>query len=168
MRLEPLFDGELVYDEAAHTAVAPYGDDRWFGYTPAHGLIEGPRIRGTGRCHNLYSQLRSNPDLYRPHYRGAIETDDGALVLFDAAGFNRFEGLLGRVIMHMTFQTSTDRYAWLNETMAAAEANCYAVEEGLETERWTLHAFEIVHDLQNESRRVGSTTDRPTKFEGPG
>src|SRR5215212_1988910 len=114
VRLEPLFDGDLQYEEATHTAVAPYGDGRWFGYTPAHGSIEGQRLNGKLRCHNLYAQLSVEPEVFRRRYRGAIDTDDGALILWEADGLNRFDGLLGKVVMYMTFQTPDERYRWLN------------------------------------------------------
>jgi hypothetical protein len=85
-----LFHAELTYEERTHTAVAPYDDGRWFGFTPAHGTVSGPKLSGAVRCHNLYEQQRVEPELFRPRYRGAIDTNDGALILFEAEGLNRF------------------------------------------------------------------------------
>ena len=147
VRLDPLFEGDLEYEEAEHTAVSPYGDGRWFGYTPAHGSIRGQRLTGRLRCHNLYHQQSVEPEVYRPRYRGAIDTDDGALILWDAEGLNRFDGQLGTVVMHMTFQSAEERYRWLNGVMAVVEALCFATDGGPATERWTLRAFECINDM---------------------
>lgn len=152
MKLEPLFEGELIYDEEPQTRVWPYGDGRVFAYTPVHGRIQGQRLTGRLRAHNLYENIRRRkPRLYRPHFRGAIDTDDGAVLLFDAAGYNQFEGDLGTIVMHTTFQTSDKRYRWLNETIAVVESFSMEIDVGGSTrERWPLRAFTLVHDLAPE------------------
>lgn len=165
MKLLPLFDGELLYDELTHTAVAAYGDGRWFGYAPAHGTVWGPRLAGTVRCHNLYQQQRVEPELFRPMYRGAVETSDGALVLFEADGLNRFvDDTRGIVVMSMLFRTSDERYGWLNEIVASVEAICFATEEGSsETERWVLRGYECVNDLTDSlPNRIEPRGSEPT------
>ena len=147
MRLDPLFEGDLEYEEVEHTAVSPYGDGRWFGYTPAHGTITGQRLSGDVRCHNLYRQQSVEPEVFSPTYRGAIDTEDGALILLEAEGLNCFDGALGTVVMYMTFRTSDERYRWLNGVMAIVEALCFATDGGPDTERWKLRAFECVNDM---------------------
>ena len=154
MKLQHLFDGELEYEETTHTAVAPYGDGRWFGYTPAHGTFTGERLKGSVRCHNLYEQQSVEPEVFGPRYRGAIDTEDGALVLFAAGGLNRFDGPIGTTVMSMTFRSSHDRYLWLNDVVAIVEAVCFAVDDGQPgTERWTLRAFECVNELPTTDAR---------------
>jgi hypothetical protein len=147
VKLEHLFDGELRYEESNHTATAPYGDGRWFGYTPAHGSVHG-RLEGTVRCHNLYEQQVAGPELFRPVYRGAIDTIDGGLILFQAEGLNRFvDDTHGVAVMSMTFRSSDERYRWLNEVVAVVEALCFAVVDRPDTERWELRAFECLNEL---------------------
>jgi hypothetical protein len=148
MRLSKLFDGELVYEESELTAVAPYGDDRWFAYTPVRGRVWGDRVNASVRCHNLFEQLQAKPELYQPTYRGALETVDGSTVLFAAEGRNRFvDEVHGVIVMSMTFRTSDHRYLWLNETVAVVEALCVAATGSTANERWSLRAFQCVNEL---------------------
>jgi hypothetical protein len=77
MRLSPLFEGQLVYQDKGHW-VAPYHAGEYVGYAEATGLIQGDRINDRVRCINHPRQLATGDhDFFAPDYHGVIWTDDG-------------------------------------------------------------------------------------------
>jgi hypothetical protein len=154
MRLEHLFDGDLIYDDKGHW-VAPFHEGEYMGYAEATGHIAGERISGDVRCLNHPRQLSKAPaDFYLPDYHGFISTEDGTTILWRFTGYNIFEPdvpptYLGRAVMASTFAADDDRYEWMNQTFAIVEAVCTGPldERDPRTERWQIRAFECVNDL---------------------
>jgi hypothetical protein len=87
MRLVPLFEGELIFDETTEVAFPSYGEDGdWFGYVQGHGSIEGERLSGELRWTN-HPRCRAD-GTWLPNYQGTIATVDGANLLFCSRGYN--------------------------------------------------------------------------------
>ncbi len=87
MRLIPLFDGELEFDEATEVGFATYGDDGdWFGYVAGGGRVTGERLSGGLRWTN--HPRRRADGVWLPDFQGVISTDDGVQILFSFRGYN--------------------------------------------------------------------------------
>jgi hypothetical protein len=158
VRLEPLFDAFLVYDDKG-LWVAPYHPNEYMGYAEATGHVVGKRLNGRVRCINHPRQLKTEGgDFYRADYHGVISTQDGATVLWRFEGYNIFEPdvpptYLGKALMASWFAADDERYRWLNQTFAVIEALCTGPlsEEDPATERWQLHVFECIHEAAGNS-----------------
>jgi hypothetical protein len=136
MDLEPLFAAELQYNPDVRVVVA--ADDREGDLIgTGDGRVVGRRINGTIRwsfyaadCAYLLVKAGVNPGpgqhLCRTNPGGVIETDDGAVIRFDARGY----GLRGydssqphrwRLTAALQFATADRRYLWLNTTLGIWE-----------------------------------------------
>ncbi len=136
MDLEPLFDAELQYNPDVGVVVA--ADDREGDLIGnGDGRVVGRRFNGTIRwsfyaadCAYLLVKAGVNPGLgqhlCRTNPGGVIETDDGAVIRFDARGY----GLRGydpsqphrwRLTAALQFATADRRYLWLNTTLGIWE-----------------------------------------------
>ena len=136
MDLEPLFDVELRYNPDVGIVVA--ADDREDDLIGSgDGRVVGRRINGTIRwsfyaadCAYLLVKAGVDPGpgqhLCRTNPGGVIDTDDGAVIRFDARGY----GLRGydplqphrwRLTAALQFATVDRRYLWLNRTLGIWE-----------------------------------------------
>ena len=82
------------------------------------GLAEGARVSGRVRWDLFENQREGVCDT---HFRGVIETEDGATIAFDTLGF--FRPLKGpgnkwALMGVAAFEPEDDRYAWLSTTPA--------------------------------------------------
>jgi hypothetical protein len=152
VRLDHLFDADLVFDEPTGVHVPTYGDDGdWSGYVTGTGTIEGERLHGTIRWTNR--PRRRADGTWLPRMHGVVETSDGAQVLFDLAGYNRslterFAYTQRSVVATMTFETGHESHRWLNDVFAVAEgAVRIDTANGEETERWRLRVYACVDEL---------------------
>ena len=113
MRLEPLYRLTFAYD--AHWDADAGGD--------LHRLLVGRghcdgRLAGAFQGTNV---ARRRPDgTFEPEYRGVIETDDGAAILFHLSGYGFPDE--GRAVATIRHVTSDRRYEWLNRVLCAAAA----------------------------------------------
>jgi hypothetical protein len=94
----------------------------------AEGRAEG-RLSARYRAAN-YPRRRADGAL-EPSFRGVLETDDGATILFHWEGLaamtpSGMRALLG-TIQHVT---DDDRYAWLNDRVCAVEGEVRPRTEG--------------------------------------
>jgi Protein of unknown function (DUF3237) len=148
MRLEPLFEGELVFDEATEVAFPAYGEDGdWFGYVQGHGSIEGERLSGELRWTN-HPRCRAD-GTWLPNYQGTITTAEGANLLFSSRGYNQgvgdpFGSEHRSAICSLTFAASEERYRWVNGVFAVLEAE---IRPSADPERWRIRAYECVNEL---------------------
>jgi hypothetical protein len=62
--------------------------------------------------------MRRTDGTYMPNFQGVIETDDGAVVLFDWHGYGRAypEGAR-QVVVSATHVSDDDRYQWRNDVV---------------------------------------------------
>jgi hypothetical protein len=123
VRLEPLYRVRFRYPEHWHADLGADG---------AHFFIAEGRCEGTvaGRFRGANHPWRRADGTYLPDFQGAIETDDGATVLFDYRGFGRsYPEPRREVVAFATHVSSDERYRRLNDVVCAI-AGCVTPEEG--------------------------------------
>jgi hypothetical protein len=113
VRLEPLYRIRFTYPESWTVGLEG-------GWTQHLMLAEG-RCEGTlsGRFRGAnFPQRRTASGPFRPDFRAAIETDDGATVLFEWHGYGRAYPPGRRQVVGSVFHLSDDdRYRRLNDVV---------------------------------------------------
>ncbi|MDQ3823549.1 MAG: DUF3237 domain-containing protein [Actinomycetota bacterium] len=117
MRLEPLYRVTFRYPEA------------WFvelegerGVESEHFLIAEGRCEGrlAGRFRGANHPRRRTDLTYLPDFQGVIETDDGAVVMFEYRGYGRaYPEPRRQVVGTATHVASDERYRRLNDVVCA-------------------------------------------------
>jgi hypothetical protein len=88
----------------------------------------------TGRFTGANHPRQRTDSTFVPDFQGAIETEDGATILFDFRGYGRSYPAGRRQIVGMCFHISDDeRYSRLNDVVFAAAGEVRSVPDG-ETE----------------------------------
>ena len=138
MSLEHLFDAELAYlTDMGQVVPAEGREGKLLG--SGDGRAEGARIRGGVRF-SFYEEgcpldpgfldapadatLAEGDYLCRTNPGGVIETDDGAIIQFDAKGFAlRLEAQapVWKVTSAIRFVTDDPAYRWLNDLLGLYE-----------------------------------------------
>lgn len=113
MRLEPLYRATWTTSESWRVELSGSAGTEGRSFFIAEGRTKG-RLSGRLRAAN-YPRRRVDGTL-TPDFRGVLETDDGASILFSWQGFVRpgssgAAELLGSII-HVT---NDERYRWLND-----------------------------------------------------
>jgi hypothetical protein len=94
----------------------------------AEGRCEGglsARLRGAN-----YPRLRTDGTA-TPDFRGALETDDSATILFAWHGYARpAEGDMGHIVGSMTHLSDDERYRWVNDRVFAVSGEVRPREGG--------------------------------------
>lgn len=134
MRLEHLCDLELIYRElpglgTKFVLVQPYGTEEGSGYGEGDGQVSGPRLSGRLRWVN-HPHRRSDGAML-PDAHGVILTDDGATLLFSLQGRTMFVGDQGQQLLRVLFETTAERYRWLNSALCVLEGQIDAVRMGM-------------------------------------
>jgi hypothetical protein len=94
----------------------------------AEGRAEG-RLSARYRAAN-YPRRRSDGAL-EPAFRGVLETDDGATVLFEWDGLATMTPTGMRQLLGMVRHiTDDERYVWLNDRVCALEGEVRPLDEG--------------------------------------
>ena len=85
------------------------------------GTVRGPKINGTTKSID-YALFRADGTALL-HIHGVITTEEGDLIYYEASGFLTPTEQEGRYNAKeaVTFQTASEKYAWLNTTLAVAE-----------------------------------------------
>lgn len=113
MRLEPLYRCTFVPTESWHVELAGAGGAEGQGFLLVEGRAEG-RLTGWLRAAN-YPRQRTDGTL-TPDFRGALETDDGATIVFTWRGYGvAAEGGARRLLGSITHLSDDGRYRWLND-----------------------------------------------------
>ena len=117
MQLQPLYRATFTTPERWAVEVAGTHGTEVQDFLIAEGHIEGrlsARLRGAN-----YPRRRADGTLL-PDFRGALDTDDGATILFSWHGYAR-PGAADRkeIVGSITHLTGDERYAWLNNTVCA-------------------------------------------------
>ena len=131
--LEPLlsFSNPFTIQPIGYT---PFGERTT--YITGEGVFTGPRLRGRILAGGGDWLIRGANDLARLDVRKTFETHDGALIHVSYVGLYKFNATLSRTLAgggeahfgdtlfmaQVQFETGDSRYAWLNETLAVAEA----------------------------------------------
>lgn len=152
MKLIPLFEGELEFDEDTEVGFPTYEDDGdWLAYVEGHGVAVGDRLAGKLRWTN--HPRRRADGTWLPRFEGVLKTNDGAEILFAFHGYNRGIGdPFGydhrAAVAALTLATSTPAYRWVNDVLAVIEAD---VRPSADPERWRFRAFECVNEIASEN-----------------
>ncbi len=147
MRLEPIGELKLAYDDEGFTLVQPYGTEEGSGWGGGDGTIEGERLRGTVRWLNV--PHRRSDIVMLPHCHGRIETDDGATVTFLMEGRTPVTGEeSNQQLLRLTFETAAPPYAWLNTAFVVAEG--IIAEDPPGSEHYVMRArlYRCIHELR--------------------
>jgi hypothetical protein len=117
MRLEPLYRATWVTSESWSVEVHGASGTEGRSFFIAEGRAEG-RLSARLRAAN-YPRRRVDGVL-TPDFRGVLETDDGASVLFSWRGYVRTGSSQMRELMgSITHVTEDERYRWLNDRIGA-------------------------------------------------
>ena len=116
MTLEPLYRATFTTPEAWSVELEGEHGSEGFSFLIVEGRLEGrlsARLRGAN-----FPRRRVDGTL-TPDFRGAIETDDGATILYAWHGYGR-KGPDGvsELVGSITHMTDDPRYAWLNTALA--------------------------------------------------
>ena len=128
MRLEPLYRVTFRYPEHWHVALA--GPD---GAESQHFFIAEGRCEGriAGRFRGANHPRRRTDGAYLPDFKGAIETDDGATILFDYRGYGRaYPEKRRQVVASATHVSDDERYRWLNDVVCAIAGEVRPRDDG--------------------------------------
>jgi hypothetical protein len=133
IKLEPLlsFSNGVTAQPIGKT---PFGERTT--YIVGEGVFTGPKLRGRILAGGGDWFVRGANDLARLDVRKTFETDDGALIHVTYIGLYKFNAAVSRTLSaggdaqfgdtlfmaQVQFETGDPRYAWLNETLAVAEA----------------------------------------------
>ena len=131
----------------------PFGDRTT--YVVGEGVFTGARLRGRILAGGGDWFVRGARDLARLDVRKTFETDDGALIHVTYTGLYKFSDAVTRALSlgqdtqfgdtlflaQVQFETGDARYAWLNETLAVAEARETAA--GVEYQ-----LYDLAHEIQ--------------------
>ena len=75
MKLVPLFEGELRFDEATEVGFPTHGEDGdWLAYVEGDGAVSGARLAGELRWTN--HPRRRADGTWLPSFEGVIKTND--------------------------------------------------------------------------------------------
>lgn len=120
MQLDHLFDAELRF-RADIGPVVPIEDREGELVGSGDGTVAGSALRGMIFWSNFETQGERLCGMYPA---GRIETDDGAIIRFDARGWalrRDREAPVWHVAGGLRLETDDDRYAWLNRSLAVWE-----------------------------------------------
>jgi Protein of unknown function (DUF3237) len=115
MRLEPLYRATFTPTERWSVELAGAHGVEGQGFLLVEGRSEG-RLSGRLRAAN-YPRRRTD-GTQAPDFRGVLETDDGATVLFTWHGYgSAVDGGPSRLVGSMTHLSDDARYRWLNDAV---------------------------------------------------
>lgn len=128
MRLEPLYRATFAPEESWHAELRGEHGVEEQGFLIVEGRTEG-RISGRLRAAN--APRRRTDGTQTPDFRGVLETDDGAVILFSWHGYGRLrEGGRPALVGAMTHLSDDARYHWLNATVCALAGELLPGDDG--------------------------------------
>ena len=128
MRLEPLYRVTFTTPEAWSVELDGESGTEGRSFLIAEGRSTG-RLSARYRAAN-FPRRRVDGALV-PEFRGVLETDDGAAILFEWAGLAVLTPTgMRRLLGSITHTTSDERYRWLNDRVGAVEGEVRPRKEG--------------------------------------
>ncbi len=128
MRLEPLYRATFSPTERWSVERAGEHGVEGQGFLIVDGRAEG-RVGGRLRAAN-YPRRRVD-GTFTPDFRGVVETDDGATVLFTWHGYGlATDDGPGRLLGSMTHVTDDARYDWLNRSVCVLAGEVHTRDSG--------------------------------------
>jgi hypothetical protein len=136
VRLEPLYRARFTPTDSWDVELAGDGGTEGQGFLLVEGRTEG-RITAGLRAAN-YPRHRTDGTV-TPNFRGVLETDDGAVVLFSWRGYARASASGPRQLLgSITHRSADERYRWLNTAMGVLTGKIRPRPEG---------GFDVVLDV---------------------
>jgi hypothetical protein len=137
MRLEPFYRATFTTPESWSVELAGPAGVEGQSFLIAEGRSEG---RLSARYRGANAPRRRTDGTLLPDFRGVLETDDGATIIFAWQGYarpavNGMRELVGSV----THSTDDERYRWLNGVVCALAGEVRPDEDG--------SGFEVVLDV---------------------
>lgn len=128
VRTEPLYRVTFATPESWSVTLDGAAGTEGLSFLIAEGRCEG---RLSARYRGANFPRRRADGVLTPSFRGALETDDGATILFAWDGLTR-TGPQGRreLLGSMTHTTDDDRYRWLNDRVCAVTGEVRPRSEG--------------------------------------
>jgi hypothetical protein len=128
VRLEPLYRCTFTPTDSWDVELKGIDGTEGQGFLLVEGRSEG-RIAGRLRAAN-YPRHRVDGTV-TPNFRGVLETDDGATVLFSWRGYARASASGPRQLLgSITHQSGDERYRWLNSAMCVLTGEIRPGAEG--------------------------------------
>jgi len=128
VRLEPIYRARFLTPEAWSVELTGDHGTEGQSFLIAEGRTEG-RIEAHLRASN-YPRRRTDGVL-TPDFRGVLETDDGATILFAWDGYVRAgAGGARELLGSMTHVSDDERYGWLNDILCAVAGEVRPRAEG--------------------------------------
>ena len=128
MRLVPLYSCTFAPTEHWRVALRGDGGVEEQGFLLVEGRSQG-RIMARLRAAN-YPRKRTDGTV-TPDFRGVLETDDGATVVFEWHGYGRTPDDGSRPLLgSITHLSDDERYAWLNDTLCVLTGDVRPQPEG--------------------------------------
>jgi hypothetical protein len=128
MRLEPLYRARFSTSQSWSVDPTGPGGTESQNFLLTDGRCDGP-IAGSWRGAN-YPRRRADGTL-TPDFRGVLETDDGATIIFAWHGYGHAAAAgASRLVGSMTHITDDERYRWLNDTFCAVAGGVQRRTEG--------------------------------------
>ena len=130
MRLKPLYTVRFRYPEGRDVVLTGEGGREeqhfYFAEGTCTGAIAG-RFRGA-------NHPRRRTDLtFVPDFQGFIETDDGALIMFDYQGYGRAYPKGRRQIVGAAWHmTEHEKYRWLNDAICVLVGEVRSQQDDVE------------------------------------
>ena len=119
MRLEPLYTVTFTTPEAWSVGISSDAGIEGRSFLLAEGRSTG-RISARYRAAN-FPRKRTDAALV-PEFRGVLETDDGAAILFEWQGLAGLsDSGMRRLLGSLVHTTDDPRYLWLNDRVCAVE-----------------------------------------------
>jgi hypothetical protein len=137
MRLELLYTVTFTTPEAWSVEVAANAGIEGRSFLLAEGRSTG-RLSARYRAAN-FPRKRADAALV-PEFRGVLETDDGAAILFEWQGLAVLtDSGMRRLLGSLVHMTDDPRYRWLNDSVCAIEGEVHPRKDG--------SGFEVVYEV---------------------
>src|SRR5215211_3263585 len=137
MRLEPLYTVTFTTPEAWSVEVAEDAGIEGRSFLLAEGRSTG-RLSARLRAAN-FPRKRADAALV-PEFRGVLETNDGATILFEWQGLAVLtDSGMRRLLGSLMHTTDDPRYRWLNDRLCAVEGEDRPRAEG--------SGFKVVYEV---------------------
>jgi hypothetical protein len=151
MKLEPLYSARFTTPDSWSVELSGSEGSEAQNLLFAEGRCEG-RVAASLRASNF--PRRRVDGTFLPDFRGVLETDDGATILFTWQGFGRTASDGTRQLVGaMTHVSDDDRYSWLNAVVCTLTGGVEARSDG--------QGVDVVIDVAEliwEPRRVSAPT----------
>lgn len=153
MRLAPLLEIQFRYSE--FTWVGPIEGSlgkEHIAWGLADGSVSGERVRGTHKACNHPRRRGDNVNL--PDVHGLISTEDGSTIYYEIRGFGLPHAGTRLFFGTLAFRTASERYAWLNTTVAVGRGVFVSDDQGRDVAPFRV--YEVLLDEQEKEVADGS------------